>query len=211
MGGFLFALTSILRMIQWGQTNYIDMAKPKVIAVTPIFSLLDEKLAGLVTKEALVYQEVIEKSLERYKDIPRVTRTISIDKLHTRLSGTHATISLALQKALFIYYEKEEITTPFLLGLAVEQLFLEKIQDIQSIEIFEEGQLFLDRLGRSTQLCLRRRGSVWVVDISTYVYRGLINAGERESATSVNKISFVEAPVEELAEKSEDLSNRIIG
>ena len=187
------------------------MVKKKIIAVSPVFSLLDSRLQGLITDEVLVYKDAIEEALKKYDVVPIGSRNISIDKLHTRLSGKTATQPLSLKKAIYVYWGKEQITKPFLLGLVTEQSFLGKIQDIQSIEIFEEEQLFVDRFGRKSQLCLRRRGSGWVVDISTYVYKGLINAGERESSSSINTLSFVEESVEEgPVEQQKDLSKKII-
>jgi hypothetical protein len=51
-----------------------------------------------------------------------------------------------------------------------------------------------------------------MVDVSTYINSGLINAAERESSTSINTISFVEDPVtEEKIENEKDLSNKMIG
>ncbi len=188
------------------------MAKKRIVTVSPIFSLLDIRLKGLVTEEVLLYKDIIEEALKKYETMPIGRRTISVDKLHTRLSGKPATISLPLQKAIFVYCEKEQITTPFLLGLVIEQSFLGKIQDIQSIEIFEEEQLFLGKFERPWQLCLRRKHSGWCIDISTYVSSGLLNAGERESATSINTLSFVEEiPIQESEVEEIDLSNKMIG
>ncbi|MCC7436541.1 hypothetical protein IT402_01545 [Candidatus Nomurabacteria bacterium] len=187
------------------------MSKRNTI-VLPIFSLKDERLKGLVTNEALDYEKEIEKALKKYNNIEKREREISIDLLSLRLRNLPGSHSAPLQKAIFIYCEKETVTTPFLLGLVPKQKFLSRINDILSIEIFEEEQLFLDRFGRPTQLCIRRyENGLWFVDISTYVAKNLINAGERESGNSINTLSFVEEKLpEEDIGKTEDLSNKII-
>lgn len=188
------------------------MAKfKKVITITPIFSLSDSRLQGLITDEVLVYKDAIEEALKKYDKTPIGLRTISVEKLHTRISGKPAITSLPLQRAIFVYYEREQISTPFLLGLVAQQAFLEMIKDIQSIEVFEEWS-FIGKFKRASHLCLRRTQKGWMVDVSTYINSGLINAAERESSTSINTISFVEDPVtEEKIENEKDLSNKMIG
>lgn len=168
------------------------MAKNKVIQVLPIFSLKDERLKGLLSSRVLFYEDVIEKALQKYGDHKIGPREISVDLLNIRLRNIVSCNSESLQKAIYIYYGRETVTHPFLLGLATEQKFLSKINDILSIEIFEEEQLFFDERKRASQLCLRRTEKNWIVDISTYVHKNLINAGERESGNSINTLSFIE-------------------
>lgn len=173
----------------------------------------DERLKVLLSDKVLSYEDVIEKALQKYGDLKIGPREISVDLLNIRLRNLPGSHSAPLQKALFLYCEKETVPTPYLLGLAVEQGFLIKIETILSIEIFEEKQLFFDKFDRPTQLRLKRTTNNWLIDISEYVFDGMINASEKDSGNSINTLSFVEEKQteEKFEEESEDLSKKMIG
>lgn len=186
------------------------MSKKRTVEVKPIFSLLDPKLERLVSTEALEYAKNIEKALEKYSDTAKKKRIISLDKISLRVTNSPLR-SCPLSRAAFFYAEKETVTTPFILGLALEQKFLQKINDIQSIEIFEEEQLFRGKFNRPSQLCLRRKESRWIVDISNYVHDNKVNHTERENPSTINVLSFVKKIEFGELFSDEDLQNKIIG
>lgn len=198
-------------MIHSDKQNIITMLKKRTVEVKPVFSLFDKSLEGLLSPSVLSEKENIEEGLKKYQSVKSLPREISIDFLHPRLRNMPALRSAPLAKALYIYCELEVVSTPFLLGLAVNQDFLFRIQDIQSIEVFEETFLFKDKIGKSSQLCLRRSSGKWIVDISTYVRNNLINASEREAGSTINKLSFVEEKVIQSTVEEIDLSDRKIG
>jgi|GEM_PF-5781679 len=186
--------------------------KIRKILIKPIFSLENKSLAGLLSPTVLENKQKIEESLKKYQNLNKREKLIFLSKISTKIINS-STTSKALARAQFVYAGKNEdlATTPFLLGLVSQKKFLEKINDIFSIEVFEETQLFEGKFGRLSQLCLRRGEEGWFVDISTYVHRNLINEAERESPNSINILVFVEEFSEEEFLPTKDLSGKMIG
>ncbi len=185
------------------------MKQKRTIHVTPCVSF--EDIARYCSPVALQYKTTIETLLKSYSTLDPVARTISVGRLHGRINSHSAALSIPFQKAEYIYFGTELVSLPFLLGLAHHHDFLDRIWDIQSIEILDKNAWFQNKLRQSSQLCLRRGKALWSIDISSFIQKGSLNASQRESPTSVNILSFVEEPPIVGVTTEEDLSKKTIG
>jgi hypothetical protein len=175
------------------------------ILVTPICSL--KPVQHLLHPEVLRYSTQIENTLRTYSGT-LFPQEIQVEKL-SEWPMMRAVRSYGIEDIMMRNRAKMLASTPYLLGLALQTSFLKNFGDIQTIEVLGHESLFIGRLGRSSQLCLRRGATGFSIMISTYIQGGLVNSTEREGASSVRILSF--APEVVHTENSRRLEDKMIG
>ncbi len=181
------------------------MTKSISIIIDPIVSL--KGIEHLVDSEVLKYGDCIEEALTRYEHLAGCIREVVVSGMNSHLKARTGLSQIPFETVFREYGDKRDLLAevPYLLGLAMHPDFLRQLQQVQSIEVFEnkpEG-LFKGIFGRSSQLCLRRVGIGYIIAISSYVHKAVINAGAAMSPNCIGVLSFPDKVVDKtyLSEK----------
>lgn len=181
------------------------MTKLVSIVIDPITSLKEVK--DFIDHSVLKFENIIEEALSGYTHLLGEGREVVISGMNADVRNRSGLHQIPFDTLFKEYGDKKDLLAqvPYLLGLVKHQSFLRRYQDIQSIEVFEnkpEG-LFKGAFGRPSYLCLRRVGTGYVVAISTYVHKGVINAEAAVSPNCIKVLSFLDKVVDKtyLSEK----------
>ncbi len=182
------------------------MKKQVSIFIDPVISL--RELKKFIDPPVLKYEGLIDSILaEQYSHLINEEREVVVSGMNADVRGRSELHQIPFGTLFKEYGDKRDLLAqvPYLLGLVKHQSFLRRYQDIQSIEVFEnkpEG-LFKGAFGRPSYLCLRRVGTGYVVAISTYVHKGVINAEAAVSPNCIKVLSFPDKVVDKtyLSEK----------
>lgn len=185
------------------------MTIPKNITVIPIFSFeeIEEYLDPSIPVE---YKKSIQEALSMYENtLP--ARSIFVDGLNHTLRGRSEQFVVPFKLVFKSYGEQKKALlaqVPYLLGLVKHQSFLKNFDHIRSIEVLENkpGGLFKGRGGKELYLCLKKNDDKYVISISNYIEKGMINARTGISFACIGILSFYDSEYVSAEEALEEMA-----